>query len=376
MGRPAVIAIVLMSVLVAAGCAEPPPPRVSTPPTSVPSRVLADDGPDNNVYLQHPFDEAPPRPPRVATPKLRAFGFDTRTFPAVDGSTSTQWLGDLIAVRALGISDADWQPYNFYRNINALDQLSGGIELESGQRLSVEEQIEILQFFHKRTHSQTSEAYKALIDGKTVLLLIARGPTADELKAARDKRVELVLEPVALDALVFVVNPKNPIAGLSLEQVRSVFGGKVTRWSQLGATGALADLPVRAYVRESGSGSEELMRGLVMKGRPMIDLKDYRIPTMRGLINHVASEPDAIGYTVFYYQQFMSDRSRTRVIPIDGVAPDTATIAARRYPVTCEVFMVTRKGLPQQSAAGKLRSWLLSDEGQAVVRESGYVPIR
>lgn len=369
------IGFALLAIL--GGCAEreplAPAPTATAPATR---KAHSFDGPDSNVYVE-PADEAP-KFRRVPTPRLRALGFGHRTFPAVDGSTSTQWLADIIAVRAIGISDKEWRIHEQIGGIFDIgDFVREPIKLESGQKIDSEEHLEIARFFNLvRRHSKTPQAYQSLIAGKSDLLLIARGPTDDEVRAAREKGVELVVEPIALDALVFVVNPANPVTGLTIDQLRAIYAGQVARWSHVGVAGAAGELPVRPYVRESGSGSEELMRGLVMNGRPTVDVADYRIPTMRGLINHVATRPDAIGYTVFYYQQFMSDRSQTRLIPINGVLPDRAAIASRRYPLTCEVVMVTRKDLPPDSPAGRLRAWMLSDEGQAVVHESGYVPIR
>ncbi len=71
----------------------------------------------------------------------------------------------------------------------------------------------------------------------------------------------------------------------------------------------------------------------------------------------------------------MSGSLRTRDLHVDGVEPNAQTIAMREYPFVSEVFVVTRNGIASNSPAAKLRAWLLSREGQSVVRESGYVPL-
>jgi phosphate transport system substrate-binding protein len=71
----------------------------------------------------------------------------------------------------------------------------------------------------------------------------------------------------------------------------------------------------------------------------------------------------------------MSGSQRTRTIAVDGVEPNFENIRARKYPLVSEVLVVTRRGIEASSPAGRLRDWLLSREGQAVVRESGYVPL-
>ena len=66
----------------------------------------------------------------------------------------------------------------------------------------------------------------------------------------------------------------------------------------------------------------------------------------------------------------------TRTLAIDGVEPGPDSIASGKYPYTSEVFAAYRADQPPDSAAMKLLHWLLSSEGQSVVRESGYVPIK
>ena len=71
----------------------------------------------------------------------------------------------------------------------------------------------------------------------------------------------------------------------------------------------------------------------------------------------------------------MAGSPNTKLMAVDGVLPSYDTIRARRYPYVTEVYVVTRKGLKADSGPAKLKAWLLSAEGQAVVRESGYVPL-
>lgn len=96
---------------------------------------------------------------------------------------------------------------------------------------------------------------------------------------------------------------------------------------------------------------------------------------MFGIYLRLTGDERGIGYSVYYYERYMSGSPRTRVIAVDGVEPSTETIASRKYPFVSEVFVVTRGDLPPTAPARRLRDWLLSAEGQAVVRESGYVPL-
>lgn len=123
------------------------------------------------------------------------------------------------------------------------------------------------------------------------------------------------------------------------------------------------------------------MRNLVMQDIPLPTLKNDRVgrsivgSSMSSVYLKLTADENGLGYSVFYYEQFMIGSARTKLIAVDGVEPTTETIRTRKYPYATEVFVVTRAGIDKDSSPAKLRDWLLSPEGQAVVLESGYVPL-
>jgi ABC-type phosphate transport system substrate-binding protein len=124
------------------------------------------------------------------------------------------------------------------------------------------------------------------------------------------------------------------------------------------------------------------MRNLVMKDTPLFKPKeDRRAPQLIGYLMsspyiQLTDDPAGIGYSVYYYERFMIGSRKTQMLAVDGVEPAFDTIQQRQYPFVSEVVVVTRKGLTANSPAIRLRTWLLSPEGQHIVRQSGYVPIR
>ncbi len=220
---------------------------------------------------------------------------------------------------------------------------------------------------HKGTHG----SYINLIERQADFILVARPPSEDELQVARENGVELDVRPVALDAFVFLVNAGNPVDDLELETVRDIYAGRITRWTE----GDLDGEPIITYQRNRNSGSQELMEKLVMKGTPMVDSPEMILESMMGPINAVGEDRLGIGYSVYYYAVFILPSPQVKLIAIDGVAPTLANIADRNYPLTTEVYAVVRKDTPRDSTAVTLRDWLLTGEGQAVVAESGYVPL-
>jgi phosphate transport system substrate-binding protein len=280
-----------------------------------------------------------------------------RDYPKVDGSTSTKPLHTVVACKAFGVRCA-WQESPLFGERNFGPDMM--------QRLIPEAD----KVFQATLHTGTNSAYVNLIQGKADLILVARAPSADELQAAKENRVELDVRAFALDAFVILVNVKNPVDNLKIENARDVYTGKITDWATFGGKGQ-----IKAYQRDRNSGSQELMEALVMKGAPMIKAPEMIIETMMGAVNAIGRDPLGIGYSVYYYVTFMLPDKNVKLIGINGVKPTSENIATRAYPLTAEVYAVTRKMMARDSTAQMLRDWLFTDEGRAAIVESGYVPI-
>jgi phosphate transport system substrate-binding protein len=213
-----------------------------------------------------------------------------------------------------------------------------------------------------------ASAYLHLITGQTNLILVARLPSADESTLAASVGVSLDPQPVALDAFVFILNDDNPVEELTTDQVKQIYSGKLKNWNEAGGENA----DIHPYQRDDESGSQELMRSLVMRGTPMIEAPDMVLPTMMAPFNTVSVDKQGIGYSVFYYEENMApEAERVKPIAIDGVAPTKESIQAGLYPYTTEVYAVTLNSLPKDSLESHLKIWLASSAGQRLAEKSG-----
>ena len=114
-------------------------------------------------------------------------------------------------------------------------------------------------------HSGIHRSYGALGTGPTELVLAAREPTPAEREAVRRAGAEIIVQPIARDAFVFLRHVSNPVTSLTLDQVRDIYAGALTSWKALGGS----DRPIAAYQRDATSGSQVEMKQLVMRGRRM-----------------------------------------------------------------------------------------------------------
>lgn len=219
--------------------------------------------------------------------------------------------------------------------------------------------------------NQTHEAYTNLIEGRVDLIFVA-GPSDQQLQRAQAKGIELTLTPIGKEAFVFFVNSKNDIKSLTLDQIKGIYSGEITNWSEVGGQ----NNTIRAFQRPQDSGSQTALQRL-MGDTPLMEAPTEDIATgMGGIINEVSqykNYKNAIGYTFRYYSNEMVKNKEIKLLAINGVAPTKETIRSNTYPIASEFYIVTA-GEPTGNVKVFI-DWVLSEEGQALVEKAGYVSL-
>jgi phosphate transport system substrate-binding protein len=202
--------------------------------------------------------------------------------------------------------------------------------------------------------------------GSTAGIRAARDGTADIGMSSRqlgaEERAGLRETVVAVDGIVVVVHPRNPVRGLTRAQLRALFAGRVRSWQGVGG----ADAPVVVVTREEGSGTRATFEALVMGEEPVAQ-RALVTAFSGGLRRMVADDPDAVGYMTI-----SQIGPGVRVLAVDGVAPTERAIASGAYPLHRPLLFVTRPTPPPP--VGAFMRWVLSPAGQAVVRAERLVP--
>ncbi len=273
-------------------------------------------------------------------------------FPRVDGSTSTAPLGAMIFCVMMEVP-CEW------------------VTFVDGNRYLMPDLTGYQGDFPGIGHHGTHSAYLNLINNEADLILVARSPSMEELELARLSGVELDIQPVALDAFVFIVNENNPVDGLSLDEIQRIYTGELTRWEQVGGPRG----EIHPYQRDEQSGSQQLMLSLVMKGLPMVEAPLLVLMKMIAPFYAISEDPLCIGYSVYYYEENMAPAEKIKLLAVDGIKPEYDSIQSRRYPFTTEVYVVVRADSAPTHVAVRLRDWLLTNAGQEVVERSGYVSV-
>jgi phosphate transport system substrate-binding protein len=189
-------------------------------------------------------------------------------------------------------------------------------------------------------------------------------------RAAESK---LVFTPVAWDGLVIVANAHNPVKGLTLRQLHDIYYGKITNWSQVGGK----DQPIHVYAVASPTDGIEFSLRHLLFGRGNQPVAAPRLYlSVKSLQQAVALDPQAMGVSTLSNAH---DKSKLKMLAIDGVAPSVTNVADGSYPLYTPLYLVTRPttGNAQAPKAEKIQQFLAfarSPQVAAVMHEHALVP--
>lgn len=168
----------------------------------------------------------------------------------------------------------------------------------------------------------------------------------------------------AIDGVAPIVHPENPIAGLSAQQIRDIFTGRITRWNEVGGE----DTQIHVYAREEASGTHEVFWGNLLKKEPIV-ISANIIQSNGSMKVAVSRDMNAIGYMSIGHID-----AGVKPLAVDGVVPSQETAIDGTYPVVRKLYMNT-KGEPSQLVRTFI-DYILSEEGAGIIRDSGYIPLR
>ena len=216
----------------------------------------------------------------------------------------------------------------------------------------------------------------ALINGKIDIANVSRKMKPEEIERARQRKVNPVEWVIGVDALSVIVNVKNPVSRLTLDQISKIFKGEIKNWKEVGGK----DIPISLYGRQGNSGTFVYFRDNVVKA----DYSD-RMRRMNGnaqIVEVVRRDVSGIGYVGVGYV-LKEGGKVTEGIKVIEVAKDKNSPAVSPlnpenvkkglYPITRPLYQYSN-GVP----GGNLLDFIkfeLSDEGQKIVMEEGFYPI-
>lgn len=277
------------------------------------------------------------------------------TYPSLDGSTVAIPMAVEFARQHLNFSDED---ANDFSSFSTTHYAYENLILKKPNTLGM---------------IRTSSTF--LDESHPVDLIIATEPSDEEINLAKNKNIEMIIEPVCYDAFVFITHKDNAVDNLSIDQIQKIYSGEITNWEQVGGK----NQKIKAYQREENSGSQTAMEKLVMKGIPMLPPNIVKVAMGMGMLVDVVGEYEnsqaSIGYTYKYYIDTLYKNENIKIINVNGISPEDENLRNKLYPFTTNYYGVIRKE-DEQSIAGKFLQWMLSTEGQKCIEQAGYIPMK
>lgn len=191
-------------------------------------------------------------------------------------------------------------------------------------------------------------------------------------KNAESKGLKLDDKAVARDALSVIVNPRNPVSELTLEQIAKIYTGTFTNWQELGGPNE----PIVVVSRESSSGT------YIFFQEHVLNKKDFAanvllLQATSAILQTVADSSGGIGYVGLGYAQSAGDKVKTigvKAAPdAPAVKPNVENVLNGHYSISRPLFLIVSK--PPEGIIKSFLDFCVSSEGQRIVEEQGYVKV-
>lgn len=189
------------------------------------------------------------------------------------------------------------------------------------------------------------------------------GMLSRELKDSEKEGSNLKEFVIAKDGIAMIAYPSNMVSDLTLAQIKDIYQGKITNWKELGG----ADMKIVLIGRDSASGTRSFFTEYVLdKEDAASTMQEY---SSNGAVQQaVAQTPGAIGYVSL---EFVDDS--VKAFTLSGIAPTVENVINNTYGLNRPLLMITN-GEPT-GLAKKFLDFILSDEGQNIIAENGFVPV-
>ncbi|ABR49082.1 ABC-type phosphate transport system periplasmic component-like protein [Alkaliphilus metalliredigens QYMF] len=280
---------------------------------------------------------------------------DFDTMPRLDGATAAY---PVYAAFVQEVYQGLGEHYEKHKNSHEKDVYTAFVSSE-------EEPFDIIKC------TKTGTAYERLINGETDIIFVAE-PSQGHIELAKVKGEEFNLVPIGYEAFVFFTNARNPVDNLTIKEIQEIYAGKITNWREVGGE----NRSILPYQRPENSGSQTVMENQVMQEIQMLPPTETTYAGGMGdIITQVAGYKNArncIGYSFMYYSSEMINNNQIKHISVNGIGPSSENIRNKTYPFTVPVYAVTLKSNEDENVK-RFVEWVLSDEGQSLVEQTGYV---
>ncbi|MDR2426127.1 MAG: phosphate ABC transporter substrate-binding protein [Endomicrobium sp.] len=204
----------------------------------------------------------------------------------------------------------------------------------------------------------------SLISGTCNIANSSREIKDNELQSAASKKVKPKAFVIAMDGIAVIVNKNNSISALSKKQIADIYTGKITNWSQVGGKNE----KIVVISRDSASGTFESFSELALNKQKVVSGALMQASN-QAIATSVSTTPGAIGYVGLGYVT-----SSVKSVAVDGIEASVEAVLKSKYAYSRPLYMYTN-GEPKGETKNFI-DFILSDDGQTIVTEEGFVSLK
>ena len=209
----------------------------------------------------------------------------------------------------------------------------------------------------------------ALINGTTDICNASRPMKQTEIEKLKARYNTLGVQiPCAKDGVTVFLNEANKVQELTIKQLSDIYQGKTRNWKELGGN----DAEIRVYGRENSSGTYVYFHDEVVKGDYAASVQT--LPGTAAVVNAVKKDVNGIGYGGAAYAAGVKHAKVKKDANSTGYLPTAESIGKGEYPITRYLYMYLKNRPTGETK--KYIDWILSAEGQMIVTEVGYFPVK
>ena len=257
------------------------------------------------------------------------------------------------------------------RKSNKMIQLKGSDTILSlGQKVSERLMGEDKSIRIAVTGGGSGTGIAALLNGNVDIAQASRKIKDKEVKMASEKGINVVEHIIAFDGITVIVNKSNQIDNLTQEQIRAIFIGEINNWKEIGGV----DKKIVVLSRDNSSGTHVFFKEHVLRSGKSKGPEEYRddsvfLPSNQALVGEVENSEGAIAYIGMGYMT-----PKVKALSVNGVKATVKNVSENKYPVSRALYWYTGG-----SSGGSIKTmidYMMSEKGQAIVLEEGFVPVK
>lgn len=191
------------------------------------------------------------------------------------------------------------------------------------------------------------------------------GMSSRELKDEEESQVKATT--IAYDGIAIITNNNNPIKNITIDEIKGIYTGQITNWNQIEGG---KDAPIVVVSREEGSGTRDAFQEIVgYKSEELIP--DAMIANATGAVKEtVAGNDNAIGFVSFEYLD-----DKVNIVNVENVEPTAELVKSGEYKISRPFIVVNKEGSLSEEGQ-KFIDFILSDEGQTIVKDNKAIPVK